>query len=76
MAYIRLVINPRDDEAFKRIVNYPARGIGDITVQRIAQLAAERGQSMWEGRSMRWSPNPPPTPCSGPSPARWRISSP
>ena len=48
MAYIRLVINPRDDEAFKRIVNYPARGIGDTTVARIAQLAAERGQSMWE----------------------------
>ena len=48
MAYIRLVINPRDDEAFKRIVNYPARGIADTTVQRIAQLAAERGQSMWE----------------------------
>ena len=48
LAYIRLVINPRDDEAFKRIVNYPARGIGDTTVQRIAQLAAERGQSMWE----------------------------
>ena len=48
MAYIRLVINPRDDEAFKRIVNYPARGIGDTTVQRIAALAAERGVSMWE----------------------------
>ena len=48
MAYIRLVINPRDDEAFKRIVNYPARGIGDTTVQRIAELAAGRGVSMWE----------------------------
>ena len=48
LAYIRLVINPRDDEAFKRIVNYPARGIGDTTVQRIAQLAADRNQSMWE----------------------------
>ena len=48
LAYIRLVINPRDDEAFRRIVNYPARGIGDTTVQRIAQLAAERGVSMWE----------------------------
>ena len=48
LAYIRLVINPRDDEAFKRIVNYPTRGIGDTTVQRIAQLAAERGVSMWE----------------------------
>ncbi len=48
MAYIRLVINPRDDEAFRRIVNYPARGIGDTTVQRIADLAAQRGVSMWE----------------------------
>ena len=48
LAYIRLVINPKDDEAFKRVVNYPLRGIGDTTVSRIAQLAAERGQSMWE----------------------------
>ena len=48
LAYIRLVINPKDDEAFKRVVNYPMRGIGDTTVGRIAQLAAERGQSMWE----------------------------
>lgn len=48
LAYIRLVINPRDDEAFRRIVNYPARGIGDTTVQRIGLLAAERGVSMWE----------------------------
>ncbi len=48
MAYIRLVVNPRDDEAFRRIVNYPTRGIGDTTVDRIAQLAVERGVSMWE----------------------------
>ena len=48
LAYIRLVINPRDDEAFKRIVNYPARGIGDTTVQRIEQMAREGGVSMWE----------------------------
>ena len=48
LAYIRLVINPKDDEAFKRVVNYPARGIGDTTVGRIAQIATERGQSMWE----------------------------
>lgn len=48
MAYIRLVVNLRDDEAFRRIVNYPARGIGDTSVERIAQLAAERGVSMWE----------------------------
>ena len=48
LAYLRLVVNPRDDEAFRRIVNYPVRGIGDTTVLRIAQLAAERGVSMWE----------------------------
>ena len=48
MAYIRLVINPRDDEAFRRIINCPARGIGDTTVQRIADLAARQGVSMWE----------------------------
>ena len=48
MAYIRLVINPKDDEAFKRVVNYPARGIGDTTVSRIEELARSREQSMWE----------------------------
>ncbi|MEG1644202.1 MAG: 3'-5' exonuclease [Alistipes sp.] len=48
LAYIRLVVNPRDDEAFKRIINYPTRGIGDTTVQRIAGYAAARGVSMWE----------------------------
>ncbi|MDE7129244.1 MAG: UvrD-helicase domain-containing protein, partial [Alistipes sp.] len=48
LGYIRLVVNPHDDEAFKRIVNYPARGIGDTTVGRIAQIAAARGVSMWE----------------------------
>lgn len=48
LAYIRLVINPLDDEAFRRIINCPARGIGETTVQRIAQFAAERGVSMWE----------------------------
>ncbi len=48
MGYIRLVINPRDDEAFKRIVNYPTRGIGDKTVENIASIAAARGMSMWE----------------------------
>ena len=48
LAYIRLIINPKDDEALKRVINYPARGIGDTTVSRIEQLARERGQSMWE----------------------------
>ena len=48
LAYIRLVVNSLDDEAFRRIVNYPARGIGDATVAKIAALAASEGKSMWE----------------------------
>ena len=48
LGYIRLIINPRDDEAFKRVINTPARGIGDTTVERIAQIAKSRNCSMWE----------------------------
>ncbi len=48
LAYMRLIINPKDDEAFRRVVNYPTRGIGDTTVQRIGQLAEQRSVSMWE----------------------------
>ena len=48
LSYIRLIINPRDDEAFKRIINTPARGIGDTTVERIAAIAQEQQVSMWE----------------------------
>ncbi len=48
LAYIRLVINQRDDEALKRIINYPARGIGATTLERIEAIAKERGVSIWE----------------------------
>ena len=48
LGYFRLVINPKDDEAFKRVINTPARGIGDTTVERIAAIAQERDCSMWE----------------------------
>ena len=48
LGYIRLIINPRDDEAFKRIINTPARGIGDTTVARIEAIAQEKQVSMWE----------------------------
>ena len=48
LAYIRLIINPKDDEALKRVINYPARGIGETTIGRIGELAQQRGQSMWE----------------------------
>ena len=48
LSYFRLIINPLDDEAFKRIINTPARGIGDTTVERIANIAQSRQVSMWE----------------------------
>lgn len=48
LAYIRLIINPRDNEAFKRIINYPTRGIGNTTVQRIQEFAEQREVSLWE----------------------------
>lgn len=47
LAYFRMVINPNDEEAFKRVVNYPARGIGDTTVQKIAKAAQARETSFW-----------------------------
>ncbi|MCL2560926.1 MAG: UvrD-helicase domain-containing protein [Rikenellaceae bacterium] len=48
LAYMHLIVNPRDNEAFRRIVNYPARGIGDVTVGRLAAMATARGVSLWE----------------------------
>lgn len=51
LAYIRLVINPRDNEAFRRVINTPARGIGDVTVGRIAAAAESQGLSLWEAVS-------------------------
>ncbi|MFI3265562.1 MAG: 3'-5' exonuclease [Rikenellaceae bacterium] len=47
LAYVSLILNPNDDIAFRRIVNYPARGLGDTTVGRIAAAAASSGASMW-----------------------------
>ena len=48
LAYIQLTVNPKDDIAFRRVVNYPARGIGDVTIARIATLAAAAGTGMLE----------------------------
>ena len=48
IAYFRLVANPDDEEAFKRIVNYPARGIGATTVDKIARTASDFGVSLWQ----------------------------
>lgn len=48
IAYFRLICNKDDEEAFKRIINYPARGIGDKTIQKIKEYAMENGVSLWD----------------------------
>ncbi len=47
IAYFRLVANPDDEEALKRIINYPARGIGDTTMVKIAAAASQHSTSLW-----------------------------
>ena len=48
IAYFRLVANPDDEEAIRRIINYPARGIGATTVAKVAACAHENQVSIWE----------------------------
>ncbi len=48
MAYMRLTVNPRDDEAFKRVINYPRRGIGKSTIDKILQFADDNQISLWQ----------------------------
>ena len=47
LAYFRMVINPEDEEALKRSVNYPKRGIGDTTIQKIFELASANNSTAW-----------------------------
>lgn len=47
IAYFRLTVNPDDDEALRRIINYPARGIGDTTLRRLNSTATNAGVSLW-----------------------------
>jgi DNA helicase-2/ATP-dependent DNA helicase PcrA len=47
IAYFRLTVNPNDDEALKRIINFPARGIGGTTIERLVATANEKNQSLW-----------------------------
>lgn len=47
LAYIRMVINPQDDEALRRIINYPIRGIGKVTIDKLTVLAGEQNTSLW-----------------------------
>lgn len=48
IGYLRLVVNPRDEEALKRIINYPARGIGKTSMDRAILAANQNNMSMWE----------------------------
>ena len=47
IAYFRLAVNPHDGEALKRVINYPARGIGDTTLNKINMAASDAGVSLW-----------------------------
>jgi len=48
LAYFRIVVNPMDQEGIKRVINYPARGIGKTTVERLEAAAVTSGKSLWE----------------------------
>lgn len=48
IAYFRVAVNPDDDEALRRIINYPARGIGDTTLKKLIGEAIGRGVSIWQ----------------------------
>jgi DNA helicase-2/ATP-dependent DNA helicase PcrA len=48
IAYLRLTVNPQDEEAWRRIINYPTRGIGKTTVERVIVLASEKGTNIWD----------------------------
>ncbi len=48
LAYLRLTVNPNDDEALKRVINYPKRGIGATTISKIVALANDNDVSIWD----------------------------
>jgi DNA helicase-2/ATP-dependent DNA helicase PcrA len=48
LAYLKLAVNPYDEEALRRIINYPARGIGDSSLDKATVIAADQGKPLWE----------------------------
>ena len=62
MAYFRLAINPHDEEALRRVINYPKREIGDTSFEKIVIAAADNDVSVWTVMenlgSLNWVSNP------------------
>lgn len=48
LGYMRLVVNSKDDEALKRVINYPRRGVGKTTIEQLAQVAEENDMCLWD----------------------------
>lgn len=48
IAYLRILVNPQEEESIKRIINYPTRGIGTTTINKISLLAQEQNKTFWE----------------------------
>jgi DNA helicase-2/ATP-dependent DNA helicase PcrA len=47
LAYLKLIVNPNDEEALRRVINYPARGIGKNTLDKATVIASEQGVTLW-----------------------------
>lgn len=58
LAYFRVVINPHDEQALLRIINYPARGIGKTTIERLMVVADERNKGIWDVIASEEEPMP------------------
>ena len=67
LAYFRLTVNPNDDESFKRVVNYPARGIGKTSMDKLIAYAAGEEISLWQ--ALHPEDGMPPAPLKG---AAWK----
>ncbi|MGB0180060.1 MAG: ATP-dependent helicase, partial [Flavobacteriales bacterium] len=67
LAYFRLTVNPNDDESFKRVVNYPARGIGKTSMDKLIAYAAGEEVSLWQ--ALHPEDGMPPAPLKG---AAWK----
>lgn len=48
LAYLKLIVNPNDEEALRRIINYPTRGLGKTTIEKATVIAAESDQTLWQ----------------------------